>query len=35
MKQEDLLKLHKYEQRILDEFVRVCEKHDLCYFLIA
>ena len=32
---ETLDKLHKVELSILDDFVKVCEKNDLTYFLIG
>ena len=33
MSKENLKKLHDVEVEILDEFVRICEKHNLTYFL--
>ena len=33
MDQETLKKLHKYLLELLDEFVRICDKNNLDYFL--
>ena len=35
MDDETLKKLHEIQQEILDEFVKICEKYDLQYFLIG
>ena len=34
MKQEILKKLQKYQIEILDEVVRICQKHKIQYFII-
>ena len=35
MEKETLKKLHEVEVEILDEFVRICKKQKLQYFLFA
>ena len=35
MNNKDLIRLHEVEIEILDEFVRICEKYNLQYFLVG
>ena len=35
MDESNLKRLHEIELEILDEFVRICDKHDLQYFLVG